>query len=67
MIKGFLLPVRTNNLGFSTTSPYIPLALTSKNLSIKTIVLDTKASVDALPYEVGLQLGAIWREQTVPI
>ncbi|MEH1937432.1 MAG: hypothetical protein V7L14_27740 [Nostoc sp.] len=26
-------------------------------------LLDTGASVNVLPYEIGLQLGAIWQEQ----
>ncbi|MBE9101337.1 hypothetical protein IQ267_18010 [filamentous cyanobacterium LEGE 07170] len=30
-------------------------------------LLDTGASVNVLPYEIGLQLGAVWEEQTVPI
>jgi hypothetical protein len=28
-------------------------------------LLDTGASVNVLPYEVGLQLGAVWENQTV--
>ncbi len=30
-------------------------------------LLDTGASVNVLPYEIGLQLGAAWEEQTVPV
>jgi hypothetical protein len=30
-------------------------------------LLDTGASVNVLPYDVGLQLGAVWDEQTVAI
>lgn len=30
-------------------------------------LLDTGASVNVLPYEVGIQLGAIWENQTVTI
>jgi hypothetical protein len=30
-------------------------------------LLDTGASVNVLPYEIGLQLGAVWEEQIVPI
>ncbi|WP_460212099.1 pepsin/retropepsin-like aspartic protease family protein [Limnospira indica] len=32
-----------------------------------TALLDTGASVNVLPYEIGLQLGAIWENQTVSI
>lgn len=68
MVKENLLPLRTNDLGLSSTLPYIPIALTYRNLSMETMaLLDTGASVNVLPYEVGLQLGAIWEDQTVPI
>lgn len=30
-------------------------------------MLDTGASVNVLPYDIGLQLGVVWEEQTVPI
>ena len=30
-------------------------------------LLDTGASINVLPYEIGLQLGASWEAQTVPI
>jgi hypothetical protein len=30
-------------------------------------LLDTGASVNVLPFEIGLQLGAVWEAQTVPI
>jgi hypothetical protein len=30
-------------------------------------LLDTAATVNVLPYDTGLQLGAIWDQQTVPV
>jgi hypothetical protein len=30
-------------------------------------LLDTGASVNVLPHEIGLQLSTVWEEQTVPI
>lgn len=30
-------------------------------------LLDTGASVNVLPYEIGLELGAVWEEQTMSI
>jgi hypothetical protein len=30
-------------------------------------LLDTGASVNVLPYDIGIQLGTTWEEQTVPI
>lgn len=48
--------------------PYLPITLLYRNVSVESMVLlDTGASVNVLPYELGLQLGAVWEEQTVPI
>ena len=48
--------------------PYLPLRLTYRTLSVQVMaLLDTGASVNVLPYEVGLQLGAVWEEQTIPV
>jgi hypothetical protein len=59
---------RRDNLGRSVIMPYVPLILTLDERSLKvTALLDTGASVNVLPYEVGLQLGAIWENQTVSI
>ena len=59
---------RTNSAGLSSTRPYVPITLTYRNHSVESMaLLDTGASVNVLPYEIGLQLGAVWEEQTVPI
>lgn len=48
--------------------PQIPLTLTYRNTSIEVLaLLDTGASVNVLPYSVGLQLGAIWEEQAMDV
>jgi hypothetical protein len=48
--------------------PYLPITLAYGTQSIETTaLLDTGASVNVLPYEIGLQLGAVWEKQTVPI
>ncbi|MCF2146022.1 retroviral-like aspartic protease [Desmonostoc muscorum LEGE 12446] len=70
MLEGKRFPFieRSNALGVSSTMPYLPLTLTYKNQSIEVMgLLDTDASVNVLPYEIGLQLGAVWEEQKVPI
>jgi len=70
MLDGRRFPFteRTNNLGLSSTLPYLPITLIYRNDSVEAMaLLDTGASVNVLPYEVGLQLGAVWEEQTVPI
>jgi len=66
--KRFPFIERTNSLGLSSTLPYLPITLTYTNRSVEAMaLLDTGASVNVLPYEIGLQLGAVWEEQTVPI
>jgi hypothetical protein len=66
--KQFPFIERTNSLGLSSTLPYLPITLTYRNRSVEAMaLLDTGASVNVLPYDLGLQLGAVWEEQTVPI
>ena len=66
--KRFPFIERTNSLGLSSTLPYLPITLTYRNRSVEAMaLLDTGASVNVLPYEMGLQLGVVWEEQTVPI
>jgi len=48
--------------------PYLPLTLTFKQQSVSVMGLpDTGATVNVLPYDVGLQLGAVWDQQTVVV
>lgn len=66
--KRFSFVERTNSRGLSSALPYLPLSLTYRDRSCEAMaLLDTGASVNVLPYEVGLQLGAVWEAQTVPI
>jgi hypothetical protein len=59
---------RTDSLGRASIMPYLPLTLTNGNRSLEVIaLLDTGASVSVLPYDIGIQLGVIWEQQTVPI
>ena len=46
--------------------PTIPITLSHAGFSvIANALLDTGSAVNLLPYDIGLQLGAIWEEQTV--
>jgi hypothetical protein len=68
MIDGQRFPFteRTDSLGRSSILPYLPLTLTNRGQIVEvSALLDTGASVSVLPYEMGLQLGAVWKEQTV--
>jgi hypothetical protein len=59
---------RTDSLGRSVIMPYLPLTLAVGARSLEvTALLDTGASVNVLPYEIGIQLGAVWDNQTVSI
>jgi hypothetical protein len=70
MLEGKRFPFieRSNTPGISSVMPYLTLTLTYKNNSVEVMaLLDTGASVNVLPYEIGLQLGAVWEDQKVPI
>jgi hypothetical protein len=46
--------------------PTIPLTLSYANFSVSVnALLDSGSTVNLLPYDIGLQLGANWEEQTV--
>lgn len=57
-----------SNLGALSTLSYLPLVLTYQNQSIAvSALLDTGSSVNVLPYEVGLSLGAVWERQRLSV
>jgi hypothetical protein len=46
--------------------PTIPITLNHASFSVPTnALLDSGSTVNLLPYDIGLQLGAVWEEQTV--
>jgi hypothetical protein len=48
--------------------PYLPLTLTWQQAFISVMgLVDSGATVNVLPYDVGLQLGADWDKQTTPL
>jgi hypothetical protein len=56
------------NLGALSTLPYLPLILTYQNQSLSVSgLLDTGSSVNVLPYELGLRLGAVWERQRLSV
>ena len=60
--------IETSHDGITQSAPYLPLTLTYHNHSVDTLgLLDTGASVNVLPYELGLQLGAVWEQQTTAV
>ena len=49
----------------SSLMPFVPITLQHRSSAIQTVALvDSGASVNVLPYEVGWQLGAVWEDQT---
>ena len=51
-----------------TAMPLLPLTLQANSLQQEVIALvDTGASVNVLPYEVGIALGFRWEDQVVPV
>jgi hypothetical protein len=48
--------------------PILPLTLSYKNSVVNVSgLLDTGASINVLPYSVGIQLGAVWEELTTSV
>ena len=52
-------------LGEAGLRPSVPLTLTHQGHSATVLgLLDTEAMVNVLPYHVGVELGAVWEQQT---
>jgi hypothetical protein len=61
LTKRFEFIEKSNSLGEFSLVPYLPLSLSSSDNSIAVSgLLDTGASVNVLPYEIGAQLGLNW-------
>lgn len=55
-------------LGEASLRPYLPITLTHQEQSITALgLLDTGAMVNVLPYELGIELGAVWEQATIPL
>jgi hypothetical protein len=66
--KRFSFIERRNSLGVSINMPYLPLTLNYRDRSLEVMgLLDTGATVNVLPYDIGLELGAVWEEQTTSV
>ena len=49
-------------------TPYLPLTL-ELNGNVESVfgLLDSGSTVNVLPYEIGVKLGAIWENQNIPL
>ncbi|HYT89590.1 MAG TPA: hypothetical protein VEL76_12860 [Gemmataceae bacterium] len=55
-------------LGAAGMMPYLRLRLSLSARFVDVLgLLDTAATVNVLPYQVGVQLGAVWEQQTTPL
>lgn len=53
--------------GIQIGLPLIPITLINNSRSVSVYALiDSGSTVSVLPYDLGLQLGLIWEEQTIP-
>jgi len=56
------------NLGEAGFRPYLPITLKyQQNIKNVTALLDTSATVNVMPYALGLELGYIWERQTASL
>lgn len=64
----FSYKIVDSSLGMVDRMPYLPLVLDllGQPLSVEGL-LDTGASVNVLPYELGLALGLIWDDETLSV
>ncbi len=52
---------QTGNVGL----PFLSMTLTYVNNSVGVLgLLDTGSTINVMPYDIGLQLGAVWEDQT---
>ena len=56
------------SLGAASSLPYLPLTLRYQSTSLPVSgLLDTGATVNVLPYDIGRRLGVVWDQQTTPV
>ena len=63
-------PVRFPYVGAEPAirQPYVPIMLSHEAHSVTVSgLLDTGSTVNVLPYPVGLELGLVWEQQTMPV
>lgn len=64
----FSYKIIDSSLSMVDQMPYLPLTLSLDGQSLNTEgLLDTGASVNVLPYELGLQLGLTWEDETLSV
>ena len=55
-------------LGPASALPFAPITLQARDRSVQvSALIDSGATLNVLPYDVGIQLGADWEAQVAPI
>ncbi|MFM9959924.1 MAG: hypothetical protein ACKV2Q_01720 [Planctomycetaceae bacterium] len=54
--------------GEAARLPYLPLELMlgTKSITVEGLV-DSGSTINVLPYDLGVELGAVWEQQTIPV
>jgi len=56
------------SLGDASALPYMPITLINGQQKIgASALVDSGAALNVLPYNLGIQLGAVWEQQTVSV
>lgn len=56
------------SLGSASALPYAPITLQFGERELRASALvDSGSTLNVLPYDLGLELGAVWERQTVPV
>lgn len=63
-VQRFPYLIRDPLLGDASLSPMLPMTLMGQNQWDTTALVDSGASVNVLPYSMGLQLGFAWNQET---
>ena len=57
-----------SSLGAASALPYVPLTLElDGNTANVSALVDSGAALSVLPYDIGIQFGAVWEQQTIPV
>ncbi len=61
-------PFKPKDPAGDSLMPFLPVTLALEQTVIPFLaLLDTGAAVNVLPYSAGVQLGAVWERQTIPV
>ena len=68
MAQGYRFPYSSINGNPATLMPRLPLTLQFRDRSVEVLgLVDSGASVNVIPYSVGIALGASWEEQNIAV